>query len=56
MDRTVVKLNSFEEAEKADISQQIKLTPEERQNIAKILKIRVYGENPPDIRDFLNHK
>jgi hypothetical protein len=51
MERIVVKLNSFKEAEEADILQQLSLTPEERQSIAKTLKIRVYGENPPDIRD-----
>jgi len=51
MDRTVVKFKSFHEAEDAEIMQQIKLSPEERQKIARLLKIRVYGENPPDIRD-----
>ena len=51
MDRTVVKYKSFHEAEDAEITQQIKLSPEERQEIARLLKIRVYGENPPDIRD-----
>ena len=51
MDRTVVKFKSFHEAEDAEIMNQIKLTSEERQEIARILKIRVYGENIPDIRD-----
>lgn len=50
MDRTVVKFKSFHEAERAEIINQIKLTPEERQEIARHLKIRVYGENPPGIR------
>jgi hypothetical protein len=56
MERIIVKLNSFKEAENADIFQQISLSPEERQEIAKILKKRVYGENPPDVRDSVNHK
>ena len=51
MDRTVVKFKSFHEAEDAEIMNQIKLTSEERQDIARVLKIRVYGENTPDIRD-----
>jgi len=51
MDRTVVKYRSFHEAEEAEINQQIKLSPEERQEIARILKLKVYGESPPDIRD-----
>ena len=51
MDRTVVKFKSFREAEEVEIMNQIKLTSEERQEIARILKIRVYGENIPDIRD-----
>jgi len=33
------------------VRQQLSLTPEERQSIAKTLKLRVYGENPPDILD-----
>lgn len=51
MDRTVAKFKSFKDAEEAEILSQIKLSPEERQDISRILKIRVYGENPPDIRD-----
>jgi len=51
MERTVVKKMSFKEAEEADILQQISMTPEERQKIAKFLKIKVYGSDSPDIRD-----
>lgn len=56
MKRIVVKLNSFEEAEQADIFQQINLSSEERQDIAKTLKLRVYGENSPDIRSSIRQK
>jgi hypothetical protein len=51
MDRTVAKFKSFKDAEEAEILSQIKLSPEERQDIARILKIKVYGEKNPDIRD-----
>ena len=51
MVKTVVKFKNFKEAEDAEILQQINLTAEERQEIARLLKKRVYGENPPDIRD-----
>ncbi len=51
MERTVVKKMSFKEAEEADILQQISLTPEDRQKIAKSLKIKVYGVDSPDIRE-----
>lgn len=54
MEKTVAKFQTFKEAEEAEIIQQISLTPEERQKIAKALKIRVYGENPSDIRESQN--
>ncbi len=42
---------NYEEAELWDIEQQIRMTPEERQAIARELRIRVYGSNPPDVRE-----
>lgn len=44
------KANNFREAEAWDIEQQIRMTPEERQRIAKQLRERYYGKNPPDVR------
>lgn len=47
----VHKAKNFREAEAWDIEQQIRMRPEERQRIAKYLKERYYGKNPPDVRD-----
>jgi hypothetical protein len=44
------KARNFQEAEAWDIEQQIRLTSLERQKIAKLLKVRYYGENTPDVR------
>jgi hypothetical protein len=46
--------NSFEEAESWDVQQQIHMTPNERQKVARELKIRVYGKKQPDIKDAYN--
>jgi hypothetical protein len=51
MDRTFNKAKNFKEAEEWDIKQQINMTPRQRQKIAKELKRRYYGSNPPDVRD-----
>ena len=48
----VVKIfNSFEDQEAWDIQYCINLRPEERQRIARELRKRYYGKNPPRIRD-----
>jgi len=54
MKRIVRKSKNFREAHLWDIRQQIGMTHEERQNIAKVLKERIYGKNSPDVRDSLN--
>jgi hypothetical protein len=59
MKRVVNIANNFNEAEKWDILQNIKMKPEQRQKIAKILKQRFYGKNPLDVREYykkLNEK
>ena len=43
---------SFAEAEEAEIQEQISLTPSQRLNIFRQLKIRIYGRRPVDIRAF----
>jgi hypothetical protein len=48
--RVVHKSLSFAEAEEWDIRQHISLTPEQRQAIARELKRRRWGDNPPDVR------
>ena len=52
MERIVNIAKSFEEAEQWDIEQNLAMTPDERLDAAKELKERVYGKNPPDVRDF----
>ena len=50
MKKVVHKAKNFKEAEEWDILQQIKMTPEERQDIALEQRKRVYGKRSPDIR------
>lgn len=50
MERILNKAKNNKEAEKWDILQQIKMSPEERMNVAKELKKKFYGKNPPDVR------
>jgi len=50
MKRIVHKTRDFKEAEEYDIMQHRMLTPEQRQRISYLLKIRVYGRKWHDIR------
>jgi len=50
MERILNKAKNNKEAEKWDILQQIKMSPEERMKVAKELKKKFYGNNPPDVR------
>ena len=47
---------NHKDAEKWDIEQQLNMTPMERMKAAHILKIRVYGENNPDVREWHRKK
>jgi hypothetical protein len=49
--RVVNKAHSFAEAEKWDIQQNIRRTPEERRRVARELKRRAFGEKRPEVRD-----
>jgi hypothetical protein len=51
MERVYFKTKKFDEAEKQDILQYVRLTPDERQRIARELKERVYGKNVQDVRE-----
>jgi hypothetical protein len=51
MENIVHKAKNHKEAEAWDVTQQIMMSPEERQRIAGELKIRFYGKNSPDVRD-----
>ncbi len=50
MERIFNKAKNHKKAEQWDIQQQIRMSPEERMEVAKELKKRYYGENPPDVR------
>lgn len=50
MERIIHKSKNFKDAELWDIEQQIGMTPEERQEIAKYLKEKFYGKKIPRIR------
>ncbi len=50
MEKILNKAKNNKEAEKWDILQQIKMSPEERMKAAKELKKKFYGNNPPDVR------
>ena len=51
MKRIGKKSKNFEEAEAWDILQHIRMTPEERQEVAAELRKRVYGKESPDVRE-----
>ncbi len=52
MDRIVNKAKNYEEALEWDILQQVNMTPQERMEIARILKEKVYGNNAKDVREW----
>jgi hypothetical protein len=54
MERISNKAKNYKEAEDWEILQEVNLTPEERQKIAKELKRRFYGDKPRDVRE--SHK
>jgi hypothetical protein len=49
--RVVNKARSFSEAREWDITQNVRMSPEERRSVARELRRRVYGEKCPDVRD-----
>lgn len=51
IERVVHIARSHREAHEWDVEQQIRMTPEQRQDIARELRRRVYGPNPPDVRE-----
>jgi hypothetical protein len=48
--RIVNVAQGFREAREWEIFQEITMTPAQRQRVAKALKERFYGKNPPDVR------
>lgn len=51
MEREAHKARSFEEADRWDRAQQLAMTPDERFDIARTLRERVYGSDAPDVRE-----
>jgi hypothetical protein len=51
IERIVHISHSHREAHEWDVEQQIRMTSEQRQHIARELRRRVYGPNPPDVRE-----
>jgi hypothetical protein len=51
MERVVNKARNFREAGEWDVTQQVNLTPEQRQEISRALKERFYGRNNVDVRE-----
>jgi len=51
MERIYHKAKNHKEAEEWDILQSIRMSPEERQKIAKDLKIRFFGGRIVDLRE-----
>lgn len=56
MKKIAKKFRSFQEAEEWDILQQIRMTPSQRQVIAKKLRERFFGKNNPDVREYHRKK
>ena len=56
MKRIFNKAKDFKEAEEWDIEQQLRMTPEERQGAAKVLRERVYGRNTEDVKDSIRQR
>lgn len=52
--RIVNIAKNFTEADKWDVLQQLKLSPYDRQKIAKKLKTRYYGKTTKDLKEFYN--
>ena len=50
------KAKNFKEAEEWDILQNLRMSIEERQDVAKELRIRVYGEKTVDVKEYHREK
>jgi len=51
MERVCNKARTFEEAEEQDLLYYVRMTVDERQELAKELREKVYGEEVSDVRD-----
>lgn len=51
MERVANKARGFDAAREWDVAQNADMTPDERRRVAKALRDRYYGKDPPDVRD-----
>ncbi len=51
MQRIVNKSYDFESAQEWDIEQHLRMTPQERQRAARLLKERAYPQDSKDVRE-----
>jgi hypothetical protein len=51
MRRVIHVAKGFHDAREWEILQELSMTPAQRQRVAKALKERFYGKNPPDVRE-----
>lgn len=51
MERIAHKASSFDDAARWDREQQHAMTPDERLEVARVLRERVYGCDTPDVRE-----
>lgn len=56
MERIFKKAKNYKEAQEWDIEQNLRMTPEQRQDVAKELRERVYGKETVDIKDSIKGK
>jgi hypothetical protein len=56
MKRISNKSKNFKEAENWDIEQHLHMTPEERQDAAKELRERVYGQKTVDVKESIRRR
>lgn len=52
VERVVHIAKNHEEAMDWDIRQALNMTPEERQEVARVLKVRAYGSDAADVREW----
>jgi|688.fasta_scaffold1867897_2 hypothetical protein len=51
MERIANKARGYDAARAWEIKQYAAMTPDERREVARVLRERVYGKNCPDVRD-----
>jgi predicted Fe-S protein YdhL (DUF1289 family) len=51
MDRVVRRFTSFEEATRAEREEWGRMTPDERLDVLRVLRLQFHGEDCPDIRE-----